>query len=136
MLEGPGYIHLKVLQHKFDPGYPWHRLITFSLLCSFSSSTFFANISIGSFSRPLPIISSRNSSIPVSCSFGDFGFINDICSTSPYNKTFYVKKKSKISSSTNATTWRIRNLLWSKSIPCDRNNFETSLNGTLSPFMQ
>lgn len=57
--------------------------ITFSPRASFRVSTSLANCSIGSLKRLDPMMSSRYSNIPSSCSDWAFGFIMEICSTSP-----------------------------------------------------
>ena len=63
--------------------------LTFSPLSSFNVSTLLARTSIGSLNLLLPIMSSRNSSIPSSCSVWPFGFIIAICSTSPCQRIGY-----------------------------------------------
>ena len=57
---------------------------TFSPRASFKFSTSLVNCSIGSLKRLDPIMSSKYSSMPSSCSDCAFGFIMDICSTSPW----------------------------------------------------
>lgn len=58
--------------------------VTFSPLCSLSISTRRARVRMGSLRRQEPIMSSRYSSMPSSCSVWPLGFIMAICSTSPY----------------------------------------------------
>lgn len=60
------------------------RYVTFSPLCSFSSSIRRDRVWMGSFRRQEPIMSSRYSNMPSSCSVWPLGFIMAICSTSPY----------------------------------------------------
>ncbi len=57
--------------------------LTFSVLASPSSSTLLLSSSIGSLRLLVPMMSSRNSSMPSSCSDWALGFIWAICSTSP-----------------------------------------------------
>lgn len=58
--------------------------VTFSPLCSFRSSMRRDKVWMGSFRRHEPIMSSRYSSMPSSCSVWPLGFIMAICSTSPW----------------------------------------------------
>lgn len=60
--------------------------LTFSPLCSFNSSVLRHRVWMGSLSRADPIKSSKYSSMPSSCSVCPFGFIIEICSTSPLEK--------------------------------------------------
>lgn len=57
--------------------------LTFSPLCSLRSSTRRLTVWMGCFRRQEPMMSSRYSSMPSSCSVCPLGFIMAICSTSP-----------------------------------------------------
>lgn len=59
---------------------------TFSPRCSFRSSTRRHRTSMGSLRRQEPMMSSRYSNMPSSCSVCPLGFIMAICSTSPWQR--------------------------------------------------
>lgn len=67
--------------------------VTFSPLCSFSSSMRRDRVWMGSFRRQEPIMSSRYSNMPSSCSVWPLGFIMAICSTSPYIRSIIAQKQ-------------------------------------------
>lgn len=67
--------------------------VTFSPLCSFSSSMRRDRVWMGSLRRQEPIMSSRYSSMPSSCSVWPLGFIMAICSTSPYIQSIITHKQ-------------------------------------------